>query len=121
MARVNLTEFPVILDERDKKVIDAAIRETCTFRSWEIHALSVRSNHVHLVVSGEGCNPEKILQDVKAYGSRALNAGHPSSSRKHWWTRGGSTRYLNDTKSQDAAVEYVLSQDMKEERFDPTL
>src|SRR5947208_10752548 len=41
---------PVILDARRRTSVERAIRETCQFRKWHLHALSVRTNHVHVVV-----------------------------------------------------------------------
>jgi hypothetical protein len=42
---------PVTLDASQRKSIDAAIRETCVVRKWYLHAVNVRTNHVHVVVS----------------------------------------------------------------------
>ena len=41
---------PVILDARRRTSVERAIRETCQLRKWHLHALSVRTNHVHVVV-----------------------------------------------------------------------
>ena len=49
---------PVILDARRRTSVERAIRETCQFRKWHLRAVSVRTNHVHVVVcigaSGKG-------------------------------------------------------------------
>ena len=41
---------PVILDARRRTSVERAIRETCKLRKWHLLALSVRTNHVHVVV-----------------------------------------------------------------------
>src|SRR5438270_9036440 len=45
-----LESEPLILDARQRRSVEAAIRETCEFRKWYLHAVNVRSNHLHVVV-----------------------------------------------------------------------
>src|SRR5204863_8667739 len=56
---------PFQLDTRERAVADAAIRQACRHRGWSLAALSVRTNHVHLVITATG-TPEEILDLVKA-------------------------------------------------------
>jgi REP element-mobilizing transposase RayT len=112
-ARTRMTDPPVILDPDARRAVDAAIRETCRFRGWFVHALNVRSNHVHAVVCSGDQSPGRTLGVLKAYGSRALNAFCPHVKRERWWTEDGSKRYINEQKSLNAAIEYVLHQDDK--------
>jgi hypothetical protein len=50
-----------------------------------------------------------MMNDFKAYASRALNkAGFDTPNRKRW-TRHGSTRYINDESYLAAAINYVLN------------
>jgi hypothetical protein len=52
--------------------------------------------------------PEKILNQVKAYASRALNQkGFDNASRKRW-TIHGSTRYLWNPDQVGSAIHYVI-------------
>ena len=47
------------------------------------------ANHVHVVVGVPGDpEPERLLADFKAWGTRRLNRGW--GRREHWWTQGGS-------------------------------
>src|SRR5436853_6589368 len=39
----------VILNADQRSSVENAIRETCLIRHWLLHALSVRTNHVHAV------------------------------------------------------------------------
>jgi REP element-mobilizing transposase RayT len=114
-ARTRMKESAVVLEMESRHVADCAIRETCSIRGWFVHALSVRSNHVHVVITAEDVNPGEVLRAIKAYGTRALNQLHSNPPRKHWWTEGGSKRYLNDEKSIQAAIQYVETQDQKDE------
>ncbi|QDT69862.1 hypothetical protein MalM25_28050 [Planctomycetes bacterium MalM25] len=66
-------------------------------------------NHFHTVLSVPGDpEPRRLLIDLKAYGSRALNRefGEPNSGR--WWTANGSKRKLPDQQAVATAVNYAL-------------
>jgi REP element-mobilizing transposase RayT len=105
--REAMTQPAYVLDEPRRRVVLDAIREVCNHRGWTLHAVHVRALHVHVVVTGEA-TPERMMNDFKAYASRALNrAGLDDSTRKRW-TRHGSTRYINDPHYLHAAVGYVL-------------
>jgi hypothetical protein len=39
------------LNAEQRKSVESAIRETCVYRSWHLHALNVRTNQVHVVVA----------------------------------------------------------------------
>ena len=52
LNRRQLTSAPLILDVRQRKSVDLAIREVSVNREWLLHALNVRTNHVHTVVRG---------------------------------------------------------------------
>ncbi len=84
-----------------------AFREVCALRGWTLLAAHVRTQHIHLVVAAED-GPEKILHDVKAYASRALNRCGLDDANRRRWTRHGSTRYLWKPKQIGAAIHYVV-------------
>jgi hypothetical protein len=68
------------------------------------------STHLHIVIAVSGDpDPDKILGDLKAYGSRRLNRISTNSTNQ-WWTEGGSKRKLPDEDSIEAAVEYIRLQ-----------
>jgi REP element-mobilizing transposase RayT len=99
---------PYELDAPRRRVVLRAIREVCAHRGWTLHAAHVRKLHVHVVVSGDR-DPDHMMNDFKAYASRALNAaGFDSPDRKRW-TRHGSTRHIDDPRHLAAAVNYVLN------------
>jgi REP element-mobilizing transposase RayT len=93
------------LDEADRRAVHVTIVSHCGFRRWTLHALNVRTNHVHLVVSA-AIDPDEAISQFKAWCSRSLNELHRSSRR--WWTRGGSTRYIFDQQYLEAAIRYVI-------------
>jgi REP element-mobilizing transposase RayT len=106
-AAARRKEPPAALEPRQRLLAEKALRDTSDFRRWSLHEVNVRSNHVHVVVTAPHVTPEEVMKVLKAYASRALN-GH--QRRKHWWTEGGSKRYLNDERSVAAAILYVRDQ-----------
>jgi len=96
----------IILDEPMQSVAAAAIRDVCSHRGYVLRALNIRSNHGHVVVSGNA-KPEKI-EAFKSYSTRSLrNAGLVDTDCKIW-SRHGSTRYLWKQRFVNAAIDYVL-------------
>src|SRR5947207_7510501 len=61
----------VRLNPAQREAVELAIREVCTHRHYLLHALNVRTNHVHSVVSAHG-KPEKVMDSFKAYATRKL-------------------------------------------------
>src|SRR6185436_5424992 len=65
-----LRSEPVILDASRRTSVESAIRETCDFRKWYLHAVNVRTNHVHSVVSIGSLKPERAMTAFKANATR---------------------------------------------------
>jgi REP element-mobilizing transposase RayT len=99
----------VRLDSVERRAVGDAIRRACAFKGWALGALNVRSNHVHVVVTAVDRSPERVMLCLKAWSSRRLNELR-GGTRGRWWTRHGSTRYLNTRESVRRAVEYVVNQ-----------
>jgi len=101
---------PVTLDERQRGVVEKAVREICEFRGWEMYAVAVRSNHVHVVLgAGDWTHsPEIMLSQLKSRATRRLREEFLVSEDASLWVRHGSTRYLWNTKSVLAASQYVM-------------
>jgi REP element-mobilizing transposase RayT len=110
-----LNDPPLTLDPTRRAAVDDAIRGICRRRRWTIHALQVRSTHVHVVISAE-MPPERVMQQLKAWGTRALRSSGNSGSP---WTRHGSTRYLWTDEDLSNAGEYVMEEQDRRERFKP--
>ena len=96
------------MDEARRIVVLDALRGVCDYRKWTLHAVHIRSNHIHVVVTADR-PPERVTNDFKSYSSRALSeAGFDDPDRKRW-TRHGSTKYINDESYLRAAINYVLN------------
>ena len=104
-ARARMLHPPYVLDPPHRDVVLTAMQQVCATKAWSLLAAHIRTNHIHVVISAP-VKPESVLSVLKAYSSRALNS-QSSSNRPHW-ARHGSTRYLWNTQSLNAAVAYVL-------------
>lgn len=96
----------VVLSPPMRAIVTLAIRDHCDVRGWKLHAVNVRTNHAHVVVSGEH-EPEQILGQLKSWGTRRLRVAKAIGATHRPWTNGGSTRYLWDLLSLQAAIRYV--------------
>lgn len=66
--RSRMEQPPYALDQVRRIVVRDAIVNVCRHRGWELHAVHVRSNHLHVVVAAQAA-PEKVMNDFKAYAS----------------------------------------------------
>jgi REP element-mobilizing transposase RayT len=100
--RITLAQAEALLDQ---------FQETARHRGWELRAVAIPRNHVHLVVGVPGDpDPTKMLGDFKAYGSRRLNRGWGNPASGTWWTYDGSKRKIANAEHLDRAIEYVRGQ-----------
>jgi hypothetical protein len=89
----SLTKQEVILSETQRTIVEQTIRDHCRIRAWTLHAVNVRSNHVHVVVSAT-IHPDQVMQQFKAWCSRRLNEATENPPEK-WWAIHGSTKWIN--------------------------
>lgn len=87
-----------MLNDSQRQEVENTIREVCQFRQWLLHAINVRSNHVHLVLTAD-LAPEQVLKQLQAWGSHRLSeladltvSDGGGNGHKRWWTEGGSTK-----------------------------
>ncbi len=113
-----LNDPPVRLNAAARDIVDSAIQEVCRRRRWNMLAIAVRSNHVHVVVGADAA-PERVMQQLKSWGTRALCDAGCFSPGRGIWTRHGGTRYLWDDQSVSKAVSYVMKEQDRIERFLP--
>ena len=88
------------LDSEQRQIVLQATIEVRRHRDWTLLAAHVRTAHVHVVVAGEVA-PERIMNALKSYSSRALNCHRR-------WARHGSTRYLWTPEEVANAIQYVV-------------
>jgi len=102
-----LTQQPASLDNAQRAAIAVAIRAVCAHRGWPLHAVNVRTTHVHLVLSAIG-RPEPVMNSLKLWLTRNLRAENLLGPHEHLWSRHGSTRYLWTEEDVRQACVYVL-------------
>jgi REP element-mobilizing transposase RayT len=101
-----LAEGPFNLGRERRRVVDRAIRDVCEHRAWTLHALNVRTNHVHLVVTAASV-PERVMTTLKAWSTRRLREANLLEVKGRAWSRHGSTKYLWTTENVETACRYV--------------
>ena len=118
-ARAAMTEDSCVLNEAQRRAVEAQISETCRQRGWHLHDVNCRSNHVHLVVTAFRTSPKKIRSDLKAWATRCLKDQF-DNTRESWWADRGSIRFLTTEASLEAAIIYVRdAQDRKQRDNEP--
>jgi REP element-mobilizing transposase RayT len=105
----SLEREPVILDDAQRQSVERAIRTTCDFRSWHLHAVNVRTNHAHIVVCIGSSKPERALTAFKANATRQMREDGCWKDDSSPWAERGSKRYLWNERSVARAVDYVLN------------
>ena len=96
------------LDEAARRVARDTIIAHCRLRGWEIRALNVRTNHVHLVACCGETPAQSALDQLKAWCTRRLREAGLAGPRAAVWAEGGSKRHLWDSQSLNRAVAYVM-------------
>lgn len=103
---------PVFLRLPQAELLQAPFQETARHRGWGLLAAAVMRAHVHLVVGVPGDpEPDALLRDFKAYGSRVLNRRFSQPASGTWWTEGGSKRVKRTEELVVRAVRYVARQE----------
>ncbi len=112
-ARESITEAAVLLSPEQRQIVTETLGEHARLRGWMLHAVNVRTNHVHVVVTC-ACAGQKARDEFKLWTSRRLSdqAGLTApvarkAGRRHWWTEGGDVRTIDDEQYLANAVEYV--------------
>jgi REP element-mobilizing transposase RayT len=98
-SRAALVQPPQRLGPAERSRVDAAIREQCVHAGWTLHAINVRTNHVHVVVAG---------RDAPESATRSLREARLVASDVKPWARHGSTRWLWTPDAVEAACRYVV-------------
>ncbi|MCK4914265.1 MAG: transposase [Planctomycetes bacterium] len=114
-----LKNRPVKLGKDQRRISLESILDVCRFENWHAHAVHVRSNHIHIVVSGNQ-KPEEMMLKFKRYATRALRLVGKESAIKKYWTKHGSTKYIWDAEKLALAVNYVKNRQGRMMEFGKT-
>ena len=99
----------VLLNAEQRKIVEQTIREVCDYKDWLLHAVNVRTNHVHAVVSIGNYSSAVALNAFKSYSTRKLKEKNCWNLSHSPWSDKGSRRYLWNEKRLEIAIEYVVS------------
>jgi REP element-mobilizing transposase RayT len=100
---------PLFLTLRQAEIVLAQFQETALYRERTLHAISIMHNHWHMVTTVPGDpDPNRLLTDIKAYASRALNREYGKPPSSTWWTMRGSKRKLASAAALAGAINYTL-------------
>ncbi len=102
----NLEVEVIKLDAEQRRVVEAAVEGVVQYRGWTLHALHVRTNHVHVVVTTD-VEPERVMNTFKSWATRRLREARLIDPNQKVWTRHGSTQYLWKQQELMRACEYV--------------
>ncbi len=105
--RQRLAEPPFDMDAPRRRIVCVTVEEVSRHRGWHLLAAHVRARHIHVVVHGQA-DPDKMLDDYKAYATRRLKEAGFDRQRQRRWTEGGSTRFLWKPEQVEAAIRYVV-------------
>lgn len=65
--------------------LEGLIRTICAVRDWQIKALTVRADHMHLFLSCPPRDaPAKVMRVIKSITAQELYAEFPRLRRSHW-------------------------------------
>ena len=115
-ARDRMVEETVVLSAAQRTLVEHTIREHCRIRKWPLHAVNVRTNHIHVVVTAD-CDANEVMNQLKAWCSRKLsdaagleNTVAVKAGRRRWFTEGGDKELIDNEAYLHNAIQYVLDQ-----------
>lgn len=107
--KAKLKSQAVSLNAAQRQIIEKTIREVCEFKDWVLHAINVRTNHVHTVVSIANHSADLALNSFKSYSTKKLRENGCWKFSHSPWSDKGSKRFLWNEKNLEIAIEYVVS------------
>jgi REP element-mobilizing transposase RayT len=94
----------VKLSRNQQQVVRKAIAKEAKLQNQRIYALSIQSNHVHIVVEYTRQPISKIVAYYKKYARLALKA---AGLQGKLWTKGYDKRFCFDRTSLEQRIQYV--------------
>ena len=98
----------LVLDAPMRAGVRDAIVLVCQNRNWQLWAVNVRTNHIHLVVSAASPS-EAVMDRLKSSATFHLRQLGLSAAGVRLWSRHGSTLSLWTELQRARAVDYTLN------------
>ena len=115
-CREAMREDIVLLDNEQRQIVADTIAAHCRIRGWELLALAVKANHVHVVVEADR-DGDDVRDQFKAWCSRRLSdragltaAQTKTGGRRRWFTEGAYVRRIEGDEYLREAITYVEDQ-----------
>jgi REP element-mobilizing transposase RayT len=102
-----MRQAKIVLDRKQREIVKDALEGECRYRNYKLHAINVRSNHVHIIVSAD-LKPEIIADRLKACATRRLRGSGQINKDEKVWSRGRSRQYLWKEIDLSRAIAYVV-------------
>jgi REP element-mobilizing transposase RayT len=112
-----MKEKAVLLSLEHREAVEEVIREHAEHRGWELHAVSARSNHVHVavtVVPKPGNQEYRVADGVKrvrdqfkANATRVLRQDENPIRNEKVWTKGGDIQFIDTDDDLEQVVIYI--------------
>ena len=106
--RGRMKREPLTLNKAQRECVEAAIKETCEKRGWDLYAKNARTNHVHSVANIGIAKPSVALNAFKANATRAMRDAGLYVGPETPWADKGSERWLWTRGEVNRAIDYVL-------------
>lgn len=101
-----MTEEAVVLDRDQRQKVEEVCQRHAMIRDGELHAVSARSNHVHLAVTADA-EPKKVRDQFKANATRVLREPPNAIEKDKIWTRGGDIEIVDGEDELEQVVIYI--------------
>ncbi|MEZ6139138.1 MAG: transposase [Zavarzinella sp.] len=118
--RTKMTAEKVLLSKSQQLIVTDTIVEVCKWKQWQLFALAVVVNHVHIVLASDK-EGKQTHNQLKAWCSRRLtetltehNIKQGFEQPKKWFTERGYIRIIENETYLEEAVKYVEAQKMPE-------
>ncbi|MEZ5943865.1 MAG: hypothetical protein R3C18_20910 [Planctomycetaceae bacterium] len=99
-----------------RSVTEGAIREICKARAWSLWATAARSNHVHVVFTARGFDPEIARDQLKAKATRELRRSFSIWRDRPIWSVKGDIEFLDSENDIETCATYVLDAQNRKDR-----
>src|ERR1044072_8330334 len=108
-SQKKLEHPPVILNASQRRSVEKAVRDTCEKRCWDLHALNVRTNHIHAVIDIGTKKADIALNALKANATRQLRDDGLWNLEHSPWVKRGSKRNIWSERMVAEASDYVIN------------
>ena len=112
-----MKEKAVLLNTQHRVVVENVIRQHSEIRGWDLHVVSVRSNHVHVAVTvipkcgnkdfrvADGI--KRVRDELKANSTRVLRRCENPIQNEKVWTKGGDIQFIDSDVDLEQVVIYI--------------